>query len=1315
MTGIFKIIISLLIVNLTFLTSYTYNIERISADKNICHIDDNRILFQEPINITSEAVWQNELCIMDLDNDNYPEIVSGLCEMKTEFGNYQDGLHSFEYNNGNFSHTYYDFNDSIGSVREINMKGDEYPDIIFAKSVLIGSSYHIMAYSIINDNGNLSLQNWSFIVVNNNSLSDFTIGDIDADGLYDFIANSAASSDFIHPGINTGNSSFVNDDWNNGLPSFDSKHPDSSHKYEASDEVLCDLNNDGWLDICSATGNSGAYRNFGPFQCYNYISDGKGNWSEFSENFPEYEWGRNLAVADIDNDGDLDVLLATTRNYDNWIPAKYLYENDDGKGWIQRPFPEEFEYFSSNHREVFDDLDQDGNMDLLMIQTIPTYDNHDKVNGYDSEVWIAFGNGDWTWDLVKQGTFFNGGQSYHSSLYDIDLDGDKDLIFSHSMTGTYKKGGLVWFPNTVKDKPILSFTEKPMSPHMRGGSIQNFEWTYTESDDPRLMKDEFDLSISYSGEDGPFFVLETGLKRWWKDLIIPIIPSREVHFRLTCGDHSAFCGPYTIHVDDFSNMIELENPSDGSVFYPNETIEMNMRSGGQFKGGSVKIFLNHEGGSIEVGEVKMETNGKFSYNYEVPDFGRDLRCRVEFKFDFAGKHISQFSGKEMILASDSYIPRSIEYDTFECRMEEFSPFPFFIESKGGYDITSLCSYDVIYNPYDFDLEIRNSSEFMIKPNKSGELNFTLIASKYGKYVSSKIVFFGYKPIEKIEINIPDREMIVGEEFVIEIRTYDENGTIWIPDENEYYLETNGSCRIIDVDLPKVRMMGTDSGILKFNFSLIRPMIYQNAQMEIFPYFVNMSITPERKFLFVNEEIRPSIRILDHTYTESSNFSIDLDLDGPCNKIGEYPDIMIIPTGSGEISITATAIRLEEELTLKKVYIVIREVGNPKFNDSIERIELGSNKKVSMELQDIDNMFTIEDYCIADIIHSKNLQIKWDHNKNLSIWGIHSGKGSIEIKLDLYGHQWEYYHEVEVVNLPRNVNLNLPDILTFGKNFKCEIEVMNSMNMVIGGYEVFINSSKLQILLNDNSMSVTGIELGKGWLEINVSCNGGHYIYYKDFDVIFNPVLIILEKEEYIGYRGQWVVIHPMISDDEGNLADWYDWIIDCDSSMETNQVNETLFFRSEMVGSYSIKVKMNHEGIELKKDISVKIRESSKISRVEIWHTKENVVEVRILDQYGENITHLCDIVWNGQFQRISDFKVISRTDVIIAKVFLNGTEKEIKYHIGSNGQKGNKNIFILIAIVIILVIITILSVYFFSYWKKKGKKNQREEKPKEI
>ncbi len=1295
MKRLFKIIISLLIVTLTFLTSYTYNIERISADENICHIDGNRILFQEPINITSEAVWQNELCIMDLDNDNYPEIISGLCEMKTEFGNYQDGLHSFEFNYGNFSHTFFDFNDSLGSVREINMKGDEYPDLIFSKSVLIESSYHIMAYSIINDNGNLSLQNWSFIVVNNNSLSDFTIGDIDADGLYDFIANSAASSDFIHPGINTGNSSFVNDGWNNGLPSFDSKHPDSSHKYEASDEVLCDLNNDGWLDICSATGNSGASGNTGPFRCYNYISDGKGNWSEFSENFPEYEWGRNLAVADIDNDGDLDVLLATTRNYDNWIPAKYLYENDDGKGWIQRPFPEEFEYFSSNHREVFDDIDQDGNMDLLMIQTIPTYDNHDKVNGYDSEVWIAFGNGDWTWDLVKQGTFFNGGQSYHTSIYDIDLDGDKDLIFAHSMTGNYAKGGLVWFPNTLTNKPILSFTEKPLSPHMRGGSIQHFEWTYTESDDPRMMKDEFDLSISYSGNDGPFFPLETGLKRWWRDVIMPNIPSREVYFRLSHKDHIALCGPYTIHVDDFSDIVKLEKPSDGSILYPDETMEFNLKSSRQFEGGTVTIILDYENDLIEVGKIHIEKNGSANVKWKVPDLGKDLICRIELEYDFNGKHISQYSGKNIILASFGSIPKSIEYATFDCPMENFSKLPFVIRSNDGSDITSVCSYQTQYNPYEMEIETINGKNMMVKPLKSGKLELTLVASKYGKFVSSEIILYGYKPIESIEIITPERDIIAGEEFMIEFYTYDDNGTLWIPEENEYDLSIDGNYIIIDIDLPKITMMATDEGNLKFNFSIKRPGIHKTIEMDIFPYFSKVSITPDQRYLFVNDEINLDVSVLDHTYSPTDNFTIKFDIKGPCTVLGTGPDRTIIPTGSGEIDITTTVVRYQEKKITKIEYLVIREIGMMEFNSSIDKIEVGTSQEISTSLMDIDNRYVIEYHTISDIKYSSNLQVKWDHGFDFSISGIRTGKDSIEISVDLYGRERTFLFDIEVVEYPRKIMIELPDVLTLGKEFICDISVYNSINVKMKEYTTHIESSGIEVNAMEEEISLKGKELGEGWLRINVSSNGVFMEYFKIIDVIFDPVSIITERVTYIGYKGSALEIHPYLSDNDGNHADWNQWIVDCPDFLEIEQSNGTILILSEEVGNHSVSLRMEYGEIELERLVFIEIREPSIISEIEVWHSHlTRMVEVRVIDQYGSNVTHLCEINWSGNFQKIEDFKVIYNSNEIRFKVLLNGTEREMRYDLRSDENGGTIGPMILVSLFIIgLIISTIVAI----------------------
>ncbi len=403
-------------------------------------ITNNHLYFTDPINVVTDedlienALWPYELCFVDLNENNYPEIVTGTKDKHMAEGdNFMRGLHSFEYNeSGGFNHSYKPMNFSGGLTR-MNLDGDEYPDMISIQVLVIDGGWRGNGFFINNSENNLTFENWNFSVPNEDKIHGFKVGDLNADGRYDFTVKSDTFNwDGLHTSLNRGNGTFVFEGWDEGLPKYDNADPDHSPKIRTQQHGLFDLNNDGWMDICSATGNGGSIMVREPCQYYNWISDGKGNWTDFSMNFPTYEEGRNIVVADIDNDNDLDMVLTTKKTYEGNDIAHYLFENDRGINWIKRDVPDEFSYLTRNPQtnDIFEDINGDGNVDLVMIEKKANYDDRDNTINYTNTIWVAFGNGDWTWNLVKQGSIVAG---YPKSTYlvDIDLDGDKDLIFSY--------------------------------------------------------------------------------------------------------------------------------------------------------------------------------------------------------------------------------------------------------------------------------------------------------------------------------------------------------------------------------------------------------------------------------------------------------------------------------------------------------------------------------------------------------------------------------------------------------------------------------------------------------------------------------------------------------------------------------------------------------------------------------------------------------------------------------------------------------------------------------------------------------------------
>ncbi|MCB0706494.1 MAG: CRTAC1 family protein [Saprospiraceae bacterium] len=122
-----------------------------------------------------------------------------------------------------------------------------------------------------------------------------------------------------------------------------------------------DVDNDGDMDLFIA--NSGFFKELNNQL---FLNDGKGNFTEKLNIDPVVDGGCSYgsAFGDVDNDGDLDLLVSN--GFSNANLADRLYEND-GKGNFSRwadAFSEMPDYCSFG--AAFGDLDNDGFLDLVI-------------------------------------------------------------------------------------------------------------------------------------------------------------------------------------------------------------------------------------------------------------------------------------------------------------------------------------------------------------------------------------------------------------------------------------------------------------------------------------------------------------------------------------------------------------------------------------------------------------------------------------------------------------------------------------------------------------------------------------------------------------------------------------------------------------------------------------------------------------------------------------------------------------------------------------------------------------------------------------
>ncbi|MFK7773217.1 MAG: T9SS type A sorting domain-containing protein [Saprospiraceae bacterium] len=195
---------------------------------------------------------------------------------------------------------------------------------------------------------------------------------------------------------------------------------------DVGDMEFGDIDNDGDNDLI-ITGKGG------PIRTTLYRNDGNGNFSEILENVIEDVYRSKIGLNDVDDDGDLDLLISGSNS--SPVLSSNLYLND-GSGNFSMVANTPFEPTEGADFE-FGDIDNDGDDDVIMIGSnssgnpiVKIYDNDGA--GTFSEVNAS------ALEAIHNGTI---------ELFDFDDDNDLDVIMAglnssgNQFTGLYTNNG----------------------------------------------------------------------------------------------------------------------------------------------------------------------------------------------------------------------------------------------------------------------------------------------------------------------------------------------------------------------------------------------------------------------------------------------------------------------------------------------------------------------------------------------------------------------------------------------------------------------------------------------------------------------------------------------------------------------------------------------------------------------------------------------------------------------------------------------------------------------------------------------------------
>ncbi len=322
----------------------------------------------------------NYVCAADMDDDGDLDAV-GAARYGDEIAWWENDIASFT------EHTLYE---NFWDFCAADVNGDGHADIIGADS--IGNEI-ILLRNDGNENFNSSQIEGGFLGANT-----VDVADIDGDGNLDILGAASREGD-VAWWRGFGNGTF------GGMNLIDAVF------HWAGDVKAVDLDIDGDIDILGVSSAAGIGLHW-------WENDGNQNFTEHT--IDSDQLGKNLIVADLEDDADLDILIS-------WADNIYLCENDGAGNFLCYPF-----FGAPDVERIYAiDLDNDGDTDVLDAER----------NGCITW-WENQGNMVFDRHHCGIGIDFLGAYGVHAG--DIDNDGDIDVLGSSASPDF---GKVAWFEN----------------------------------------------------------------------------------------------------------------------------------------------------------------------------------------------------------------------------------------------------------------------------------------------------------------------------------------------------------------------------------------------------------------------------------------------------------------------------------------------------------------------------------------------------------------------------------------------------------------------------------------------------------------------------------------------------------------------------------------------------------------------------------------------------------------------------------------------------------------------------------------------------
>ncbi|MBU4580720.1 VCBS repeat-containing protein [Patescibacteria group bacterium] len=298
--------------------------------------------------------------------------------------------------------------------------------------------------------------------------------DLDNDGDYDLLigADDGISYAYENTGSNIAPVWTAKSAWN---------APDVG---DEATPAFADLDNDGDYDLLIGEhdGTSAAYENTGSKT--SPIWTAKGAWS-----VPDVGFMVRPAFADLDNDGDYDLMIGGNNN-GGIIGVSFAYENTGSNInpiWTAKPA-----WDAPNVADLaapaFADLDNDGDYDLLIGKYDGTSNAYENTGSKTSPAWTYKSD----WNIPDVGFYAR------PAFADLDNDGDYDLLIGSSggTSAAYENTGS---PPPPSCSNLSCQAANTVLPCACGGATVTYAWNIQTVDSAGIVGQQTSLALDSSG------------------------------------------------------------------------------------------------------------------------------------------------------------------------------------------------------------------------------------------------------------------------------------------------------------------------------------------------------------------------------------------------------------------------------------------------------------------------------------------------------------------------------------------------------------------------------------------------------------------------------------------------------------------------------------------------------------------------------------------------------------------------------------------------------------------------------------------------